>query len=563
MASFIEKTREYPRQIRDMLRVSASLFADQPAIVAKKDGEYRAYTYRRLQSDVKALGAALAARGLGGKRIALLGENSYEWVLILLTALCGDFVAVPMDKSLPPMDVAQLCQYAEAAAILYADGYPESVSALGECTEALPFSSVETLLEEGRRLQSAGKASFPTARAEGEPALLLFSQAKTDAPRDALLSDENLCFTATRAAEAMGLSDKDSLLSLLPLHYAYELILGLLAPLSVGASVAFGDGLHAIMKNLGELHPTALVTTPILAEALWRKAQKMLTEGYGKLGTAEVKASGILPKKLALPLRKKLFAQIHAAFGGSLRLLLCGGAPTSSQVMKGLSDIGILALTCYTALEGAMTVTVNAKNAPRAESVGRTLDGAIVDVYNKGEDGKGEIRVKGDGVMLGYYKNDAATAEVIRDGWLYTGDLGYLDKDGYLYLTGRKKNLLVRASGKNVFPEELEPLLTEQPFVKEAVVLGFVNEQKRDYDLVAVLYPDKERFAALYGENYTVADEETEMANALEKVNATLPDHKKLDTFVLRQTPFEKTASRKIRRTSIAESVKDEYWKKR
>ena len=563
MASFTEKKREYPGQIREMLRVSASQFADKPAILAKTGGEYRAYTYRRLQSDVKALGTALAAKGLCGKKLALLGENGYEWVLILLAALCGDFVAVPIDKALPPMDVAQLCQYAEASAVFYADGYPESVMALGENTEAYPFSSIEALLEEGRRLQTAGEGSFPAARDADAPALLLFSQAKTDAPRDTLLSDKNLCFTATRAAAAMGLGGKDTLLSLLPLHYAYELTLGLLAPLAAGATVAFGDGLQAIMKNLGEVHPTALVTTPILAEALWRKAHKMLEAGYGKLGAAEVKASGILPKRLALSLRKKLFGEIHAAFGGSLRLVLCGGAPVSRQVIKGLSDVGILALTCYTAGEGAMTVTINAKNAPRAGSVGRALDGAIVDIYNPGEDGKGEIRVKGDGVMLGYYKNEAATAEVIRDGWLYTGDLGALDKDGYLSLTGRKNNLLVRASGQNVFPEELEPLLAEQPFVKEAVVVGFVNEQKRDYDLVAVIYPDKERFAELYGANYTVADEETEVTNAIEKVNATLPDYKKLDCFVLRQTPFEKTASRKIRRSGVAGSVKDEYLRKR
>lgn len=564
MADFIGKTNEYPTQFRDIIRVSASLYADKPAILVKKEETYRAYTYRRLRSDIEAFGTALVAKGFLGKKILILGDNGYEWALALLTALSGAFAAVPLDKTLSATDVAQLCQYTEAAAIFYSDRYPDSVSALPEGVTALPFSSFGELLEEGRRLQESGNDAFTAATPdENALALLLFSPGLSAAPRDVMLSGKNLCFTVSRAASALGVGKDDSFLSLLPLHHAYELVCDLLVPLSVGASVAFGEGLHAIMKNMNEIHPTVLVTAPVIAEAIWRKVQKMLSSGFSKLADTEIAASNLLPQRMSMPLKKRLFANIHRAFGGSLRMIVCGGAPVGAHIMKGLRDVGFLATEGYGPYECGTVVTLNPRNAARYGSVGKPLDDLILDIYNKGEDGTGEIRVKSEGVMLGYYKNEGATEEAIRGGWLYTGDLGYIDQSGYLFVTGRKKNLLVRATGRSVFPEELEALLMKEQFVKETIVVGFINEKKRDYDLVAVVYPDKERLADLYGENYTVRDEETEIENAVEKVNASLPDYKRIDMFVLRDTEFEKNASRKIRRAGVAASVTEEYFRKR
>ena len=563
MAEFKGKTHEYPLTVRDMLRVSTSLFADKPAISVKKDGAYHAYTYSCLADDIHALGTALANKGFLGKKLLILGDNGYEWALALLTALSGDFTAIPLDKTLSATDVAQLCQYTEADAILYSDRYPEAASALPEDTAAIPFSSFGALLEEGRALIENGEEAFLSAKPDTDaPALLLLSSGAGTVPRDILLSNRNLCFTVVNAASALDLTSADSFLSLLPLHHAYELICGLLLPLSVGASVAFGEGLHAVMKNINEVHPTALVTAPVISEALWRKVQKLLSSGYGKLGDAEAAASNLLPRKLSLPLKKKMFGAIHKAFGGALRTVICGGAAVQPHIAKGLRDVGFTAVECYGPAECGTVVTVNSGNAARGGSVGKPIGDATVDIYNKGEDGTGEIRIKCDGIMLGYYKNECVTAEAVRDGWFYTGDLGYLDKNGNLFVTGRKKNVLIRATGRSVFPEELEALLIKEPFVKEAVVVGFVNEQKRDYDLVAVVYPDKERLADLYGENYTVIDEETEIESVIEKVNAVLPDYKRIDRFILRETEFEKTASRRIRRAGVAASVSEQYFGK-
>ncbi len=564
MAGMNKPFEKNATQMRDLLLASEVFYSDKPAILVKKEESWRAYTYRRLRSDVEALGTELASRGLICKKLLIIGDNCYEWVLAMLASLSVGIVAVPLDKTLPQNELVSLCEYTEASCVLYSDNLGEIVSALPSSVEKLPFSSIEGLLEEGRRKLTSGMTEFlfPVID-ENAPAVILFASGSATAPRGVVLSNKNLCFTVSRVPLVLGVNSSDSFLSLLPLHHIYELVCGLLVPLTIGASVAFGEGLHAIMKNMGEVHPTVLVTAPVIAEALYRKIQKMLLEGYGKRADASVAASNFLPKRLALPLKKRLFDEIHAAFGGSLRMVMCGGAPVGAHIIKGLHDVGFLAVEGYGLCEGSAVVTVNPPKAPRYGSVGKPLPDSMVDIYNTGEDGIGEIRVKNNGVMLGYFGDETATAEALRGGWLYTGDLGYIDDEGYLYVTGRKKNLLVSRSGKNIFPEEIEALLIKEDFVREAVVVGFINEKKRDYDLVAVVYPDREKLTESYGENYTVRDAECEIENVLEKVNATLPEHKRLEMFILRNSEFEKNSSRKIRRTGIAAEVAKEYQRRR
>lgn len=565
MAVMNEQIKKEPILIRDMLLASASVFADKPAILVKREEGFVAYTYRRLRSDAEALGTALAARGLVGKRLLIVGDNGYEWALALLASLFVGAIAMPVDKTLSAPDLSSLCEYAKPDLVLYSDSLFETVSALPESVEKHSFSSIDGLLEEGRHRLSDGASGLLSSDIDqNAPALILFTSGSIGAPQGVMLSNKNLCFTVSRAPLALGITAADSFLSLLPLHHIYELVCDLLVPLTVGASVAFGEGLHAIMKNMGEVHPTVLVTAPVIAEALYRKVQKLLLGAYGKRGDAEIAVSNFLPRRLARPIKKKLFEDIHRAFGGSLRMVVCGGAPVGAHIIKGLCDVGLLAVEGYGLCEGAGVVTVNPAFSPRYGSVGKALPDSTVDIYNIGEDGMGEIRIKSDGVMLGYFGDEKATAEVLRGGWLYTGDLGYVDEKGYLYVTGRKKNLLVSRAGKNIFPEEIEALLMKEPFVREAVVVGFINEAKRDYDLVAVVYPDREKLTLNYGEGYTVRDAENEIEGAIAKVNAVLPEHKRLGMFVLRENEFEKNSSRKIRRVGVAASVINEYqYKKR
>ncbi len=562
MAAITESLQNEKRTVRDLFLASAAAFSDKPAILAKAEDEYRVYTYRHLRSDVEALAALLAAKGLVNRKMLIVGDNSYPWALGFLAALTVGVVAVPVNKTVDTASLSAICEYTSPAAVFYADALADTIPTLPEAVEKLPFSSLDVLLEEGRTLLDSGAIELSAPLDENAPAALLFVSGSGLSPRAVSLSNKNLTFTALRAPSVLGLTSSDRFLSILPLHHSYTLVFDLLVPLSIGASVAFGEGLHAIIKNMGELHPTVLTASPLIAEALYRKVQKILS-GYGKFTDAKISATNLLPNRLSAPLKKRLFDTLHRAFGGSLRTVICSGAPVGAHILRGLSDVGIVALEVYGLCESASAVALNPRRAPRYGSVGKPLPDCIVDIYNQGEDGIGEIRLKSAGVMLDYFENETATAETLRGGWLYTGDLGYLDEKGYLYVIGRKKNLLAsRTTGKNIFPEELEALLRKEPFVRETVVVGFVNEARHDYDLVAVIYPDAERLFETYGENYTIRDAENEIAAALERVNATLPEYKRLDLFVLRGTEFEKTSSRKIRRTGIAASVEEEYRKK-
>ena len=563
MAVFTEYSANVPTLVRSILLESMAAFADKPAVLAKKDEGYRSYTYRRLRSDVEALGTEFAARGLLDKKIIILGRGCYEWVLSVLASLFGTSVAVPVNKNISEAELCRIAKHTEAAAVVYADALQSKVDALPQEVIKLPFSSFDTLLEQGRkkiRNGMGGFCSIPLKR--NTPALVLFAAGNDTAelPRGVELSNANLCFVIKRVPSVLGVDSNDTFLSVLPLHHIYALMMNLLVPLSVGATVAFGEGLHTVMKNINEVRPTVLVTTPVIAEALWRKVQK-LSQSHVKRTKASIVASNLLPQKLGTPLKKKVFSDIHNAFGGSLGLIVTGGAPIGEPVMRGLADVGFRALECYSLCEGSAIVTLNSPNAPRYGSVGLALPDSLVDIYNVGEDGTGEIRIQSDAVMLGYFRDQEKTNQVKRGNWLYTGDLGRMDKDGYLYITGRKANVMVSATGKNIFPEELESLLQQQPFVREAVVVGFINEKKRDYDLVAVVFPDHEKLTECYGENYTVADIDAEVGNAVNKVNASLPQYKHIDYFVLRKNEFEKTGARKIRRTGISASIEQEYRK--
>lgn len=561
MAVITETKKNEKRTVRDLLLASAAAFSDRPALLAKTADGYETYTYHRLRQDTEALAATLATKGLVGKRMILLGENGYAWALGFLAALTVGVVAVPVNKTTDAEALAAIYEYTRSDAVFFSDALSSSVALLPETAERLPFSALDTLLAEGRALLDSGAADLTAPPNTDAPAVLLLTSPNGKPPRAAMLSNENLTFAAVRAPSMLGLGASDRFLSILPLHHSYSLVFDLLTPLSIGASVAFGEGLHAIIKNMGETHPTALTATPLIAEALARKAQKLLSS-CGRLHNTSSAAIGLLPTPLSAPLRQQLFRKLRLAFGGSLRTVICSGAPVDAHALKPLSDVGIVTLECYGLCESAAAVTLNPRRVPRLGSAGKPLPDCLVDIYNKGEDGIGEIRVKSGGVMLGYFENEEATAKALSGGWLYTGDLGYLDEKGYLHVVGRKKNLMVSRTGRSIFPEELEALLHKEPFVRETVVVGFANEQRHDYDLVAVVYPDVEHLFEIYGENYTIRDAEREISAALDRVNATLPEHKRIDHFVLRGTEFAKTSARKISRTGVAASIEDEYRKK-
>lgn len=545
--------------VRDLLLSSANRYADRVALRQKMDGDYTDVTYRCLRSDVEALGTALM--GKGERRMLIVGENCYEWALSYLACLAGAGLAVPVDMDFSPEELLKLAAFAEVTTVLYSDAVAEKLVALPDGVEKYAFSEFPELLEKGRERLDAGEDSvFERALDKNTPCALFFTSASTDMPKGVLLSNENLCYTLRETAKLVDITEEDRFLSVLPLHHIFESTCTLLGSIAVGASVAFGEGLRSIIKNMNEVEPTVLVCVPMIAEALAKWIAADARTRIERAKGAVVTATDFLPQKgVTMAAKRKLFAALHKKLGGNLRMVITGGSPVSPEVLKTIRSVGIATVEGYGLTECAPVVSLNPADAFRGGSVGLPLASSTVDIYNVQEDGRGEIRYKGGNCMLGYFKNPELTSEVKRGDWLYTGDLGYLDKDGYLYIVGRKKNAIVMASGKHVYPEELERSLCQSAFVKEAIVVAFMNEQRQDNDLVAVIYPDYATFRTLYGDIYSRADVETELALVIEKVNGALPAYKQIACFLIRETEFEKHRSRKLRRTGVAESVLEEY----
>ena len=554
-----------PETIREFFYASAKKNAEKTLFMEKKDGEYKNFSYRRYRSDVEALGTELVGRGFKDKPIILMGENGYSWVLTYMAVVCGVGIIIPTDKELSAEELQNIAKISGAKGIFFSESCRVKAETL-EGVEKFAFSDIDALLEAGRERLNSGDKTYLTAEINPDKmAVLLFTSGTTGVSKGVMLSNRNICAALYRATPLIDMNENDTLLSVLPLHHTYECSCGFLSPVYVGATVAFCEGLKYILKNLKEVRPTLLICVPLLAETMYKKIKANIAKkGLEKKVDAVIKATNVLGKnnKLAVAAKKKLFAEIHDVFGGRLRLIVSGGASIDPAIMGGLRDFGINAIQGYGLTECAPLVAINPTPRPKDASAGMGLIGANVDIYNVEEDGTGEIRYKGENVMLGYFGDPELTAETIRDGWFYTGDLGYIDSEGYIFITGRKKNVIVNAGGKNIFPEELEVYLGRCPFIKESVVVGIENESHRDYDIVAVIHPDYDKFAEAYGKSYSITDIERELEAAVESTNASVQSYKHINMFIIRKEEFEKNSSRKIKRANVLPSVIDEYKEK-
>ena len=554
-----------PRSIREFFYASARIYADKPLFLQKENGEYKKYSYRQYKGDVEALGTELIARGLGGKHIIVMGENCYSWVLTYMAVVCGVGVIIPLDKELASEELANVAEISEAAAIFYSESCKDKAEALPESIKKFAFDDIYKLIETGNKKIEYGNTRYiSTTINPDKMAVLLFTSGTTGVSKGVMLSNRNICSMLYQATSLVDMNQSDTLLSVLPLHHAYECSCGFLAPIYVGATVAFCENLKYVVRNLREVRPTVLICVPILAEAIYNKIKSEVSKrGIEAESKLAVKLTNLLGNtSLAVSAKKKLFSEVHAAFGGRLRLIISGGAPIDPSVLGGLRGFGINAIQGYGLTECGPLVAINPVDHPKDGSAGVGLPLGTLDIYNIKEDGTGEIRYRGENVMLGYFKDPHLTLETIRGGWFYTGDLGYIDNDGYLFITGRKKNVIVNAGGKNIFPEELEVYLGRNEFVKESVIVGFINENKKDYDIVAVIHPDYDQFKEVYGENYDKSLIEQELKVAVEQVNLIVQSYKQISMFIVRETEFEKNGARKIKRKGVAPSVAGEYKKR-
>lgn len=554
--------------IKHMLTTSVELYGDNVAFMQRfeKNEPFKSITYNEAFDTVNSLGTALVNRGLKGKRIAVIGENCYQWATSYLAVICGTGVVVPLDKELGAGELKQLCIEAEVSAVMFTEKYAEtfkemkgsgdtSIELLIKLNGHKEFEDMLTwsgLIAEGKSLMDGGDRSFADAEiAYDEMSELLFTSGTTGIAKGVMLSHKNICFDLMIAPTILNVNTWDIFFSVLPIHHTYEGTCGFLMPLYKGAAIAYCEGLKYIVKNLSEVRPTMFLGVPAIFEALYKTIWKNIKKQGKESAVKKVMAINKFTKKLGFDLNKKFLKDVYKVFGGRLRVIISGGAAIDPAILQFFNDLGFIAVQGYGLSECAPMGALNPDQHKymRNASVGHILPGMQVKIADKDEDGIGEICLKGDNVMLGYYKNPEETAKVIKDGWFYTGDQGYTDDEDFIYITGRKKNVIIASNGKNVFPEELEYLLSKSPYVAESMVWG-ADDEKGDITIVASIRPDEEEVAEAIGEEKAKDDEAIKelLWKEVDRINADLPLFKKIKKISVRREEFEKNTSKKIKR---------------
>lgn len=542
--------------MRNLLDESARLFGDRPCIKYKEKNEVKTVSYTEFKAEVDAFGTALYSLGVGKSRIAIIGENSYSWILSYLTVLNSDGVVVPIDKDLPNADTAYILNCSECEAVIFSASVADKIDAIKAELPCLKFlikmngNSVEgngqymlrDLVDSGVRLLAEGDTSFLSVVPDTEGLKqLMFTSGTTGSSKGVMLSQGTLAFNVQRAQELMLITER--CLSVLPYHHSYEATCGVLTMLHHGMTICINESLRALMNNFKLYKPTEMLVVPLYIETFYRRIWAAIEE-KGKTATVKkgIKLSNAL-LKLGIDKRRKIFDEIHQTFGGELKAIICGGAPLKPYMVEFFESIGITLINGYGITECGPLISINRNEYHNPASVGLPLRDTEIRIDNPNENGEGEICVKGPNVMLGYFKNQAATDAAIVDGWFHTGDIGKIDMDGFVYITGRCKNLIVLKNGKNIYPEEIEEFLSEIPLIKEVVVYAAKLSGDAGKALGAEIFPDFEKAKEL-----NVIDVEGDIKRAIYGYNEKQPPYKAIKQIVFRKEEFEKTTSKKIKR---------------
>ncbi len=549
-----------------MLAQSVKLYGDRPAFEVKNaNGEHYEITYNRYQNEIKAVGTALVDMGLSGQKIAVSGDNSYEWCLSYMATVTGVGVIVPIDKELLFDDINNILNTADVK-LIFCDRkiYRKLMDRKDEFKNDLKIvliheqiegvTNITDLIEKGQKLLDGGDTRFLDAEIDPNAMCsLLFTSGTTGMSKGVMLCHRNFCSEVMAAMGVIKISPDDCGISMLPLHHTYESTIILFFAPYCGAKVTFCDGFKYVLKNMKEFNPSVFVAVPLLLETVHRRLMKAVKakphgETLFKVGKVLVKAAS----KVGIDLKKVFFKEIIDTFGGNMRLIICGAAPINPQILKDFEAFGIQIIFGYGLTECAPLAIINHDKLHMAESVGVPIPGSEAKIINPDpETGVGEICVKGDMVMLGYYKNPEETAKVIdNDGWFHTGDLGYVDKKGHYYISGRSKNVIVTNNGKNIYPEELEYHLSTDVRVGESIVIEDENS-KGEPIVAARIFPNFEELKDRYGKDENeFSDDELHdiMEEVVDSVNEKLPPYKKIVDFKIRRTEFIKNTTSKILR---------------
>lgn len=550
---------------RELLKMVREKYSKNIAYKYKKDytakePEYIEVTYEKYVEDVKALSTSLLDLEKENKKVVLIGKNSYEWCTAYMAVTTGNMVVVPLDKSLPDAEIETLVNRSEADVVFFDKKYIDVMRKLKDeksnnvntliCMDDNNLEdtkSYKEVLEKGYELLNNNDTRYENMEVDNKKmSIMLFTSGTTNLPKAVMLSQYNICSDISAIATWVKIYDTDTLLSFLPIHHTFECTITFLYGMYSGATVAFSDGLKYIQKNLKEYKVSVFVAVPLVLETMYKKIQKAIEEqGKTKLINTVSKVSNAL-LKCHIDLRKVFFKQVLDQFGGNLRVVLYGAAPMNKETIVGYNNLGIDLIQGYGLTETSPVISAETDKEKRPGSVGLVLDTLQVKIDNPDKDGVGEILVKGPSVMMGYYKNEEETNKALQDGWFRTGDFGYLDEDQFLYVTGRKKDIIVLKNGKNVYPQEIEFLINKLPYVIESLV--YQREQsKTDTMLCAKIVYDKDLIKEKFGDK-TEAEYKDEIWSEVKEINKSLPIFKHIKSITITTESLAKTTTQKVKR---------------
>ncbi len=563
-----KNSRIPPREIinlREMVKESAELYSDKDLYVYKENKQEIHYSYSQLKAECEQIGTALNELGIENQSVAVISETSAKLTATYIGTIVSGNVIVPLDREISPEQLVNFLNLAEVKAIVYSPAFNGVITAAADklpmlsyyipmsgddsVDDTLPHNphviAWEEFLALGKQAIENGNDTYNTREPDMEKmCAILFTSGTTGTSKGVMLSQKNLCAAAYSSCMTTPYDCTTRLVSVLPQHHTYEMTCSHLAVINIGASEYINDSLKYVMRNFANYKPNALVLVPLFVETICKRIRDEIKKKgmEKKVNLGKKLASGML--KVGVDLRPKLFSQITNALGGNVKSIICGGAPVSADILREFYAYGITIYEGYGITECAPLVACNPPvGKPRFGSVGKPVWGVEVKIDKADSEEAGEILVKGPNVMLGYYKNEEATREVFtEDGWFKTGDIGYLDKDGYLFITGRKKNVIILSNGKNVFPEELEEHLSHSELVKECIVIGR-PDSNGEIAITALIYPDADKL-----EGKSEEEIETIIKDMVNDVNRTLPSFKHMSQVEVMKEEFIKSSTKKIKR---------------
>lgn len=553
--------------LRELIDGSVERFSQRPAFMVKDKtkGKFVSISYKKMQEDIRSLGTSLINLGLRGRTIAVIGENSYYWAISYFAIANGVGVVVPIDRELKEKEVANLLKRAEVSAVIYSKKMKKVMDEVLEDRElrktlTYPIQmdlsddedgriSLRRLLSHGMDLLDNGDRKYLDVEVDSDAlAVLLFTSGTTGLAKGVMLSHRNIVSNTVNMSKYVKIIDGGVGLSVLPMHHTYEMTCHVITGLYQGMSIAICEGLKYIQKNLVEAQVNVMLAVPLIFEMMHKKILSKAKES-GKDKTLRRMMN--ISRKFKLynkgNITRRLFSNVHNVTGGKISQFIAGGAAINPQVIEDYEAMGFPIFQGYGMTECSPIIAVNKDRYSKAAAAGLPLPGTEVKIYNPDEKGIGEIICRGPSVMLGYYRDDDATREALRNGWLHTGDYGYFDQDGFLYVSGRKKSVIITKNGKNIFPEEVEFYLTESEYIEEALVHGIDGLRNDDVIIKAEIFPNYPLFE---NENPEVSEDyiEEKIGEIIEKINDTVPKYKRIKRYYIRKTEFEKTTTKKIKR---------------